>query len=291
MKQIEHILWDEWLRLPFVSPVEDEIAGIISGLTFKPEGKYYKFSCNRLFTIRRLLHLLAASKYQNKSSGSHEIIQICNTQQRGKIIFNIKASIANEIIIRSTKFGRRVRNWNWIRGVWGSCGSLYLPKTGYYLVVRLPECNNSPERLQGILKSVGFTVSVRKKLKTRELILRNQQHIVTFLSRLGFVQTTLALEETAIFRMMRSHANKLVNCDSANINKSLAAAQNQLLVIKKLESYGLIESLSDSLKELIDVRKTNPSASLSELGQKLSRPISKSTVKYRWKKLEEILKK
>lgn len=291
MKQIEHILWDEWLTLPFIIPVEDEITGIINGLTYKVDGDLYKFTSNRLFVIRRLLHLLSESQYQNKTTNSNEIVQISSTQQKGKIIFNIRAPFAEEIILRSAKFGRRERNWNWIRGVWGSCGSLYLPKTGYYLVIRLPENNNSPERLQGILKSVGFSVGVRKKTKVRELILRNQQHIVTFLSRLGFVQTTLALEETAIFRMMRSHANKLVNCDSANINKSVVAAQNQLLIIKKLENFGLIDTLSDSLKELINARRDNPSVSLGELGQNLSRPISKSTVKYRWKILEEILNK
>ena len=91
--------------------------------------------------------------------------------------------------------------------------------------------------------------------------------------------------------MMRNRANKLVNCDSANINKSLAVAQNQLQTIKKLETQGLVETLPEHLKELVFLRKENPSATLGELGQFLSRPITKSTVKYRWRKLEEVLRK
>jgi hypothetical protein len=291
MKHLEHILWDEWLTIPFIKPVEDEIAGIINGLNYRKDSDYYVFSSRRLFTIRRLLYLFSEIPTFNKTMNAKDVIQIINTNIKGKTVFRIKESMAKDIILRSSSFGRRERNWNWIRGVWGSCGSLYLPKSGYYLVIRLPENNSIPDRLQSILKSAGFSIGVRKRIKTRELILRNQQQIVTLLSRLGFVRTTLALEETAILRMMRNRANKLVNCDSANINKSLAVAQNQLQTIKKLETQGLVETLPEHLKELVFLRKENPSATLGELGQFLSRPITKSTVKYRRRKLEEVLRK
>lgn len=284
MKHIEHILWNEWFTSPFVSPVEDEIAGIINGLPFKKENGYYLFSSSRSFTVRRLILLLAETSYKENNIKTKEI------QNKRKITFQINENVAEDILARVTSFGRRERNWNWIKGIWGSCGSLYLPRSGYYLVIRIPENSSSPERLQSVLKSAGFSLTVRKRIKTRELILRNQQHIVTFLSRLGLVRTTLALEETAIFRQMRNRANKLVNCDFANINKTLFVAQNQLKTIKKLRNLGILETLPEQLKELAYTREKNPSASLGELGQILSRPISKSTVKYRWRKIEESLK-
>ena len=152
-----------------------------------------------------------------------------------------------------------------------------------------PIRNATAERLQGILKSAGFVLGVRKKSAQREIMVRDQQQIVTFLLRLGFVHTALALEETAIYRSMRSHANKLVNCDAANINKSLEAAQNQMKLIRELEEHNFIDELPDPLKELVYARKRNPSISLKELGQSLPRPISKSTVEYRWRKLENML--
>lgn len=120
--------------------------------------------------------------------------------------------------------------------------------------------------------------------------MRDQRQIATFLSRLGFVQSVLALEETAIYRSMRSHANKLVNCDAANISKSVRAAQDQMSLIRKLEEIGAVEDLPDILKELVAARKANPSVSL-RAGAKYVRPISKSTVEYRWRKLENILNK
>jgi DNA-binding protein WhiA len=156
-------------------------------------------------------------------------------------------------------------------------------------VIRPQEGNGSAERIQGILKSAGFAVGIRIKNGCRELMLRDQQQIVTFLSRLGYVQTIFALEDTSIMRSMRSHANQLVNCDSANINKSLETARRQIALINKLEETGIIDDLPDILRELVCARKKNPSISLNELGQSLSVPISKSTVEYRWKKIENTI--
>lgn len=290
MEQLDHKLWDEWTSFPSTNPVEDEIAGIIDGLVYKNEGTCYNFYSTRLFTVRRLMKLWSESQYQTDANEA-EAIRLNHLQQKGKISFFINISIAEKVLSHSSKFGRRTRNWNWVRGLWGSCGSLYIPKAGYHLVMRPPTANGSVERLQSILKSAGFSLGIRKKTENKELMLRDQQQIVTFLSRLGFVQSALALEETAIYRSMRSHANKLVNCDAANINKSLNAAQSQLQMIKQLEDLGLVEELPEPLKDLIFARKISPSISLKELGQSLPRPISKSTVEYRWRKCENMLHK
>jgi len=286
MEQLDQKLWDEWLSFSPASSPEDEIAGILDGLPLKTDGEQYKFFCSRLFAVRRLLRLWAESKYQHRSSVS--LVHMAQ-QQKKHIEFCINSEIADGIFERSISSGRRVRNWNWIRGIWGSCGSLYLPKAGYHLVIRPPVRNSVAERLRRILKSAGFSIGLRKKGTQRELMIRDQQQIVTFLSRLGFVQAALALEETAIYRSMRSHANKLVNCDAANINKSLEAAQNQMKIIKQLEEHELADDLPEPLKEIIYARKRNPSVSLKELGQTLPRPISKSTVEYRWRKIENTL--
>lgn len=288
MEQRIQSLWDEWSALPAAPPVEDEIAGILDGLPCSPGGDSYVFYSGRLFMIRRLMRLWAGSEYHG--GGTEEGgIRLLPSRQKSRIPFCVSAETAEKIFARSKSFARRSRNWNWARGLWGSCGALYIPKTGYYLVFRPPVRNGAAERMQGILKSAGFTVGVRKKNGGRELMLRDQQQIATFLSRLGFTNTILQLEETAIYRQVRSHANKLVNCDSANINKSLEAARGQLRLIAMLEAEGLVNELPEPLRELIFARKNNPSISLKELGQTLPRPISKSTVEYRWRKLESIL--
>lgn len=287
MEHLSHRIWDEWTSLQAVTPVEDEIAGILDGLVCRNTDSEYEFSSGRLFALRRLLKLWADSEYQHMGA----IRIVYGEQQKNRLRFSLDPKLAEMIFQRFSGSSRKKRNWNWVRGMWGSCGALYMPKAGYHLVMRPPAGNGSAERLQGILKSAGFSVGVRKKDRMRELMLRDQQQIVTFLSRLGFVKTVLALEETAIYRSMRSHANKLVNCDSANINKTLEAAERQMRLISMIEEAGIFEELPDELRELLFARKKNPSISLKELGQNLPRPISKSTVEYRWRKCENLLHK
>ncbi len=287
MEHLSHKLWDEWNSYPPALPVEDEIAGILDGLNCIKKDGEYEFASGRLFALRRLLKLWADSEYQ-----SIETIRIIyGEKQKKRLRFTLEADLAESIFCRISGSSRKRRNWNWARGLWGACGALYVPKTGYYLVLRPPSGNGSAERFRGMLRSADFRVGVRKKNMMTELMLRDQQQIVTFLSRLGFVNTVLALEETAIFRSMRSHANKLVNCDSANINKTLEAAEKQLRIINEIEEAGIIEELPEEIRELVFARKRNPSISLKELGQNLPRPISKSTVEYRWRKCEKILHK
>lgn len=280
------LLWDEWASLPLTPPVEDEITGILDGLPCSVRGRDYIFRSGRLFTVRRLMRLWAESQYKG-CDGLEGGVHLLSPQQKSRIAFSVGAKTAEKIFDRGRGFARRSRNWSWVRGVWGACGALYIPRTGYYLTLRPPVRNCVAERMQGIFKSAGFAVRVREKSGGKELMLRDQQQITTFLSRMGFINAILQLEETAIYRQVRSHANKLVNCDSANINKSLEAARSQLILIENIEAKGLLTELPESLRELISARKNNPSMSLKELGQTLPRPISKSTVEYRWRKIRD----
>ena len=289
MEGLNHTIWDEWGALPASQPVKDEAAGIIDGMSYNVEGEDYLFTSPRLFVVRRLMRLWGECEWSGPADG--ESIRLIHTQQRGRIVFSIGRRAATEIFAVTNAMAKRTRKWNWVRGLFGSCGALYIPRAGYYLVIRPPAGKGSAERLQAILKSCGFTVGVRKKMECRELMLRDQQQIVTFLSRIGLVKTALDLEETAIYRSMRSHANKLVNCDAANINKSLEAARLQMELIRQMEDLGIVEELPAPLFELVMARKKNPSITLKELGQTLPRPISKSTVEYRWRKLETMLRK
>jgi len=289
METFSHILWDEWVSLKSVPPVEDEITGMLDGLPRLERDAEYVFQSGRLFMIRRLMKLWPRALTNKNNSTQPEEIRLMSARQNGRVSFAINKEVFCNIFTKHANSIKKTRNWNWVRGLWGSCGALYIPKSGYHLVLRPQEDNGSTERILGILKSAGFAVGLRKKDCCRELMLRDQQQIVTFLSRLGFVQSIFALEDTSIMRSMRSHANQLVNCDSANINKSLETARKQTALINQLEETGIINELPGPLLELIDARKKNPSISLNELGQSLSVPISKSTVEYRWKKIENTI--
>jgi DNA-binding protein WhiA len=134
----------------------------------------------------------------------------------------------------------------------------------------------------------GIKTSQRSKETFFETLLRDQQIIVDLLTRFRLYNTSLLLEQRTMVRAMRDRANKLVNCDAANIRKSLEAAQKQIQLSKTIKESGVYGDLPSVLREMIDIRLEYPSATLTELGQYLEKPVSKSTVKYRWKKLQLI---
>lgn len=291
MESVSRTVWDEWSSLPFENPFEDEIYGILCGLPEKTTADGSIFYTNRLFTLRRMLKLWGGIVAARGRELGVNDIKLTTEKKNGRISFFVRKRTRRVIFSSGLDFMTdEKRAWNWARGLWGSCGSLYIPKAGYHFVMRPPEDSICTDRIEHLFKKFNITYGTRVRNGNKEIMVRDQQQIVDILSGMGFVQTVLKLEDTSIVRSMRSHANQLVNCDSANIKKSIQTAAKHMELIKQIEDSGVICTLPDTLTELVLARKANPEATLSELGKSLSTPISKSTVKYRWLKLENHVK-
>jgi len=143
-------------------------------------------------------------------------------------------------------------------------------------------------RAAQVLHRAGISPSERTYGK-HELIVRDQREIVAFLNKIGLTGVSLSVEDKAILRAMRDQANKMRNCDTANINKALKAAEEQTELAAELSRKGLIEALPQNLRVLAEARLEHPEESLSELGRRLSPPVTKSTVKYRWMRLRKFV--
>ena len=89
---------------------------------------------------------------------------------------------------------------------------------------------------------------------------------------------------------MRGKVNRIVNCKTANLNKTINASVEQIEAIKKLQKSGEFNKLDENLKEIAILRLEYPDISLIELGKKLRNPVGKSGVNYRLKKIIEISK-
>ena len=87
---------------------------------------------------------------------------------------------------------------------------------------------------------------------------------------------------------MRGKVNRLVNCETANLNKTINASIEQISAIEKLKQNGKFNKLDDNLKEIAKLRIENPNMALGELGKLLKKPVGKSGVNYRLKKIMEI---
>ena len=253
---------DEWKSVPVKDDseaAEAECAGIISGMQGKPNPR-----TNRPWVVRRLVTKLWPLTAWAVCGGIKLFME-------GKSIRLTLPDAFSDSVCEENL-------WHWLRGFFGSCGSLYLPKTSYYLTLR---------SFSDKLESTGL--GWRRRGEAVEL--RNQEDIVTFLCNIGLTKTTLALEERAMMRGAKAVANRVINCDTANIRRAVAAASEQARLAARLKREGVLPSLPPALRELALARLANPEASLSEIGEKLSPPIRKSTVKYRWARLETFAKK
>ena len=98
----------------------------------------------------------------------------------------------------------------------------------------------------------------------------------------------MKFEDIRIQKEMRGKVNRIVNCETANLNKTINASIEQIGAIKKLQETGKFNKLDENLKEIAKLRLENPNISLIELGKMLKKPIGKSGVNYRLKKIMEM---
>ena len=127
-----------------------------------------------------------------------------------------------------------------------------------------------------------------KKGKGYMIYIKDGEEISNFLALIGAMSSVLKFEEVRVERELKNNINRAVNCETANLNKTIDAAINQIEAIEKIKKTKKFESMPDNLKEIAILRVNNPHASLIELGQMLEKPIGKSGVNHRLKKILEI---
>lgn len=162
-------------------------------------------------------------------------------------------------------------------------GSVNNPEREYHLEVDLANQQNL-EVLVNILHKLG----IRVKTFQNSMYIKEGEEISKFLALIGAGKAVMQFEDIRIQKEMRGKVNRLVNCETANLNKTLNASIQQIAAIKKLQETGKFQKLDAHLKEIAVLRLENPDISLMELGKLLKEPVGKSGVNYRLKKIMEI---
>lgn len=149
-----------------------------------------------------------------------------------------------------------------------------------------------------ITKDINLMKQITNKKKSLEdnegdkcaIYSKDGEEISKFLAFIEASSSMLKFEEIRVYRDMRNNVNRIVNCETANLSKTVNAAVRQIEAINKLKKEGRFNSLPDNLKEIANLRLENPEASLTELGTMLKEPIGKSGVNYRLKSLIDLAK-
>lgn len=174
-----------------------------------------------------------------------------------------------------------------VRGVFLGGGSLNNPNNKYHLEILFKSKVNA-EYISRVLKEFHIQTKILIRKKSFSIYIKEAEEISKFLALIGANKSVLNFEEIRVERDTRNNINRLVNCETANLNKTINASVTQINAIKYLKQCKKFEELQDSLKEIAEVRLKNPDASLVELGQMLKNPIGKSGVNHRLKKICEI---
>lgn len=260
--------------------VKNELIGyLISGNTSVINGKQIRFSTESDYNINRFSKLLSNLNLNHKIeiSGKSFIITVKRKEvdfidmQEGEISFKLEKKEKEENLKAI------------IRGAFMGSGSMNNPEREYHLEVDLNSQKNQ-EKLVEMIQSLGIKV----KTLPKAIYIKEGEEISKFLALIGAARAVMQFEEIRIQKEMRGKVNRLVNCKTANLNKTINASIEQIAAIQKLQETGKFNKLEDNLKEIALLRLENPDMPLAELGQLLKEPVGKSGVNYRLKKIVEI---
>lgn len=174
-----------------------------------------------------------------------------------------------------------------MRGAFLAAGSVTDPNKGYHLEI---VCDNEPsaDLIMYIMKGFGLEPKKIERKKYHVVYIKDGSMIVDFLNVIGAHNALMDMENIRILKDMRNSVNRRVNCETANINKTVNAAVRQVEDILYIEEKVGMSYLPDNLREIAELRLEERDTPLKELGEMLDPPIGKSGVNHRLRKICEI---
>ncbi len=177
-----------------------------------------------------------------------------------------------------------------LRGAFLCTGSISDPTKGYHLEFVCTDTGKA-EQLQKVLQIFSIEGKIVLRKKYYVVYLKEGESIVDLLNVCEAHVALMEFENLRILKEMRNSINRRVNCEAANITKTVNAAARQIEDIEYIRDHGGLRMLPDNLREMAEVRLEYPDASLKELGEYLDPPVGKSGVNHRLRKLGEFAEK
>lgn len=255
--------------------IYSELYGYILSGNVKAIKNKINFSTNSEYNINRFGKILSKLEidYKIKIQGNNYIIT-CN-----KELLNFK-----DMQTSTVEEKRAV-----IRGAFMGGGLINNPNSKYHLEITFNSEENQ-KIIQDIISDFNITTKSLVRKNGYSLYIKEGEIISDFLAVIGANTAVIRYEEIRVIKDKRNNINRIVNCETANLNKTIEASVLQVQAINLIKSKKKFDDLPDNLKEIAELRLKNPDANLVELGEMLGTPISKSGVNHRLNKILEIAK-
>jgi len=196
-------------------------------------------------------------------------------------LFNIHYGVPDKII--KNESCKRA----YIKGAFLGGGSISNPEKTYHLEFVTHDQDYANE-LSDLINSYKLNSKVIQRKNSFVIYLKEGEQIVDLLNIIGAHNALLELENIRIMKEMRNNVNRIVNCETANLSKTVNAAVRQVESIKLIQSEIGLDRLPKNLKEVARLRLAFPDESLKELGAMLNPPVGKSGVNHRLRRIEKI---
>lgn len=183
-----------------------------------------------------------------------------------------------------------------LRGVFAACGSVTDPNKEYHLEIVLPDSGRA-EKLHSFINEHGMAIKTTVRSRGRRsshgtgslvLYAKESELIEDLLTYIGAGNHSMEIMQVKIVKDFRNRVNRSVNCENANLDKTVAAAEKSVRDIEYIYSTKGADWLSEELRETAAIRVENPEMPLSELCQQFRQPISRSGLNHRLKKLSRL---
>ncbi len=271
-----------------------EIAGIISlcGEINVTDDQEYEIvvRTENVFVARKYFTLLEKTFNISVAINIHQNPYLAKSKVYNMYISDHKDAVR---VLKATNHGtvllKTCCKRAFLRGCFLASGSISSPEKFYHLEIACG-LETLAERIQGVFRDFDIDAKIVLRKKQYVVYIKEGNQIV---DSLGLMEANLALmelENIRIVKDMRNSINRKVNCETANLNKTINAAVKQIEDIKYIEKTMGFASLTPALAQMAEVRLNYPEASLAELGSLMNPPVGKSGINHRLRKLSEIAK-
>lgn len=269
-----------------------------NGFLMGKEAKYLDFYNSSPVVARKILSLLKSLfpeittqilvqqvKLRRSQTCTVRVLKSCWAKE----VYNELQTLTyleNDLRVLRKKCCRRA----YIRGAFLSHGSVTNPEKTYHFEISSDKTETA-NRVIDTIQALGIEARLTTRKETHVVYLKDGDQIVQLLNMMGAHSSLLELENIRIVKGMRNQVNRLVNCETANVDKTVQASMAQVEDIQRIDRHIGLENLPPKLYEIAKLRLENPYASLKELGEMSVPKMSKSGVNYRIRQIRAMSKR
>lgn len=210
----------------------------------------------------------------NEEEKIRKVFELCGFSAESSISLHVNLALLEQDCCRRA----------FLRGAFLAGGSVTDPEKRYHLELSTTHLSVSRET-EALMREMELAPKETARKGSSVLYFKQSECIEDFLTLMGAPVSAMAVMAAKIDKDWRNDANRKTNCDSANVDKAVAAAQEQLTALRSLAERGLLDTLPEKLRETAILRQENPSATLAELAELHEPPLSKSAINHRLRKL------